>query len=1106
MISLRTFATLTIPLSLAVSGLFALGPALADGTNFPNDVPSSETSLSELMPPIKPLDRLVHAFGDGQGTVLVAAIQGEQLRSMRSTDGGASYGAETVVAGDITPPVLDIAMGAVDDGAGARVYGALLVADPDGDVGLQVVRTDDLGQSWTAPTNVVRRGDATHGVYVANVAAGPGDRVAVVYLNRWDGHIYAQVSVDAGTTWTSPVRVDGQLSGLPVSTEPNMVAAIDDNGVIHVAYEQNRGALTRIYYTRSTNDGISFETERVLTACSGGAQSMSVPRLEITDGGDLLLGFFETLPSDAQQLSVLRSTDQGLTFSCSLAEGIDPSRTGTSHYLKAASDSSTVISARIECDNEPLLFCAGNVYAQRSDDSGASFGPSEAIGSGAAPFLQNGAVWLNDSGSGGFATAVASRGLDVLGTDAGTWVVAWLDEPARGSDAAVTGRSDGVIVVSSSDDGLSWGTPTRASSVATNETVSISPFPGSDPALGFFGLAPGGADDIAVAWPDGREDGRTRDIYGNRAPAGSLSFGTDVRVDQSASEADQPPGCAGFAMAKTGTDQLHVAFGCFVDSSPGASSQLFVTRSTDRGSTFEAPQRVSLPPASEGERSTLPASTIVATEDGHVYVVYVSIRGSTQHQQVRFNRSTDGGNTWLTEDVLLGELEIWGDFPEIAANEGGQVYVTWRSDEDGDGSADLLLSRSQDSGSTFTTEDVDQGTSDPIFPALCAQDGDNGQRVMLAFQSFDGTWATVSEDGGETWSPKTLLSDGTPTIGPVFACDDVDRAHLSWWRLKGEVDPVTFEYREFNSLRGSLFDGSTWSDSVILKEGRVTPDDAEFAGSDHVAVLAREDNGVANRFGSRLFSIVSEDGGQTFGPPQRLDRGSPQEGRVLSAGGNLSTDGAGNVWALWNDQSAGASSVAVRYSQDHGESFGAVHRMNRETPQGSQDNYLSELNVVSSMAASVVLPESGGSPATAWATWGGDREGNLGEALVNSFEVDADAAAPGSLPGESADLMVRKTAGDELELEWSADCGSGTLYGIYRGDLDSGYESIAIDQCSVSGTTATVAEGASSGEFFLVVPEASEFEGSYGRDSAGEQRSPASDACRPLDQLDACAR
>ena len=109
------------------------------------------------------------------------------------------------------------------------------------------------------------------------------------------------------------------------------------------------------------------------------------------------------------------------------------------------------------------------------------------------------------------------------------------------------------------------------------------------------------------------------------------------------------------------------------------------------------------------------------------------------------------------------------------------------------------------------------------------------------------------------------------------------------------------------------------------------------------------------------------------------------------------------------------------------------------------------------------------------------------------------------LPGEISDLNVRRSSGS-LQLSWQGDCGSGTAYSIYRGDLISGYGSASPEPgfCDHPDTTALLPEGAGAAEFFLVAPSDGGFDGGYGQDSSGNARPPLAGPCHPQGVRHAC--
>ncbi|MDQ7086914.1 MAG: S8 family serine peptidase [Acidobacteriota bacterium] len=132
---------------------------------------------------------------------------------------------------------------------------------------------------------------------------------------------------------------------------------------------------------------------------------------------------------------------------------------------------------------------------------------------------------------------------------------------------------------------------------------------------------------------------------------------------------------------------------------------------------------------------------------------------------------------------------------------------------------------------------------------------------------------------------------------------------------------------------------------------------------------------------------------------------------------------------------------------------------------------------------------------------------NIDDLVLSGVTKDSCEPVSRAVPGASGGLRVTRAAGGVLDLGWNADCGAGTAYGVYRGDLRLGYASIAAEPglCSVAGTGATVDEGPGQADFFLVVPNDAAFEGGYGSDSQGAPRQPAAAACYPQDRVDACA-
>ena len=123
---------------------------------------------------------------------------------------------------------------------------------------------------------------------------------------------------------------------------------------------------------------------------------------------------------------------------------------------------------------------------------------------------------------------------------------------------------------------------------------------------------------------------------------------------------------------------------------------------------------------------------------------------------------------------------------------------------------------------------------------------------------------------------------------------------------------------------------------------------------------------------------------------------------------------------------------------------------------------------------------------------------------IDFLTVSLTGTQNSGVPGRSSALLVDKV-GTDLDLLWDGDCGGGDRFGIYRGDLALGYNSLAIDTCDVVGNSATISIGPADGEFFLVVPSVGSFEGSYGHGAGCAERMAALVGCHPPTLPDPCA-
>ncbi len=196
-------------------------------------------------------------------------------------------------------------------------------------------------------------------------------------------------------------------------------------------------------------------------------------------------------------------------------------------------------------------------------------------------------------------------------------------------------------------------------------------------------------------------------------------------------------------------------------------SDLYFNRSLDGGTTW-LDQDIWL----TSVRPSLAAATgsILRTDrSGHLYLLWNDIREAPY--SLYFSRSLNRGANWLPEAIRLdhhGEKAIaWA--PSLANDSDGHVYATWWEGT-GPSEGTIRFRRSADYGATWEEEqilDTGQGKEGPRFPVLKV-DGDG---VVYLMWSSDRSgnyqlYLNQSTDYGRTWLREPRKLTGRPTGSP----------------------------------------------------------------------------------------------------------------------------------------------------------------------------------------------------------------------------------------------------------------------------------------------------------------------------------------------------
>ncbi|MBI2898169.1 MAG: DUF4114 domain-containing protein [Deltaproteobacteria bacterium] len=326
--------------------------------------------------------------------------------------------------------------------------------------------------------------------------------------------------------------------------------------------------------------------------------------------------------------------------------------------------------------------------------------------------------------------------------------VAWLDRR--------NGRAD-VYYNRASAAAFGWPNPDTA--VETNGANGVGP------AVSF------GDARLYVAWEDFRDDSTRRNVYFRRTT--SNGQGNAFEAAESRVNTGLDNDSFGVQLAADGADGVFVAWETQL---PDRSRRIYVASSRNEGGAFDPPDRVDTNPDAVPLATT---PSIAAPAGGDVFVAWRDTRDG--EPDIRFNRSLDGGVTWLGADVRL-DTDLPGDAasiqPQVAADPSGNVVVVWSDERNG--VFDVFAQRSTDGGDTWLAADVrvdtDPFAHDSFKPRVVV----SGGVAWCVWEDYRDGLADIrvsrSDDAGATWLTEDLRADTDDegvggSTDPVLAVD-----------------------------------------------------------------------------------------------------------------------------------------------------------------------------------------------------------------------------------------------------------------------------------------------------------------------------------------------
>ena len=358
-------------------------------------------------------------------------------------------------------------------------------------------------------------------------------------------------------------------------------------------------------------------------------------------------------------------------------------------------------------------------------------------------------------------------------------------------------------------------------------------------------------------------------------------------------------------------------------------SDVFFQASFDSGATWRVADK-KIPHAPPGLVNC--RSPRVACSGLNVYVVWQDDRNGKQ--DIFFNRSADGGVTWLPADVRL-DTDVAGaanSFSPVIVCDQLAVYVAWTDDRNGLAARDMFFNRSLDGGLTWLAADVRLSTA-----VVGTGNGTEGRLACTGLTVY-AVWsdarvglrdihANRSLDGGATWLAADVRLDTDPAGGadsrqPRIACNGAS-AYVVWQDTRSGLPDVRFS-RTIDS-------GATW----LATDRRLDTDAPGSAASTNpVIACAGSDVWVAwqdTRAGNAdILANRSSDGGATWlVADERLD--ADAAGTFASTVPEIAASGA-NVFVVWQDARNGANDVYMSGSADSGAHWTKDVRLDTDAP------------------------------------------------------------------------------------------------------------------------------------------------------------------------------
>ena len=301
-------------------------------------------------------------------------------------------------------------------------------------------------------------------------------------------------------------------------------------------------------------------------------------------------------------------------------------------------------------------------------------------------------------------------------------------------------------------------------------------------------------------------------------------------------------------------NNIHLSWTQFDDygsSNPNDKSIILYAHSFNGGATWSTPIKIN---EVDGDcidsDNTVEGATPAIGPNGEVYVAWAGPNG------LAFNRSLDGGLTWLSEEISIDPMPGGWDLvvPDLGRANGlpitkcdlsggpdhGTIYVNWGDQRNGTDDTDIWLTKSTDGGTTWSAPARvnDDVPGKHQFFSWIDIDQTNGHLYFVFYDrraysdSQTDVYVAVSSDGGTSFfNRKISASPFVPNEGIFFG---------DYTNIVAHNDTIRPIWTRLNN--GQL---SIWTDVTPLQDILTRTEEIPVERSEHVDSFPNPSSGMA---------------------------------------------------------------------------------------------------------------------------------------------------------------------------------------------------------------------------------------------------------------------